>query len=44
MFDQLSNDLIPEKCKSYLEKGHKNETIYRTKDSKSETKLEFLLK
>ena len=44
MLDQLSTDLIPEECKSYLEKGHKNETIYRTKDSESETKLEFLLK
>ena len=44
MLDQLSTDLISEECKSYLEKGHKNETIYRTKDSESETKLEFLLK
>lgn len=44
MLDQLSNDLIPEECKSYLEKGHKNETIYRTKDKDTETKLEFLLK
>ena len=44
MLSQLSTDFIPEECKSYLEKGHKNETIYRTKDSDSETKLEFLLK
>lgn len=44
MLAQLSTELIPEECKSYLEKGHKNETIYRTKDSESETKLEFLLK
>jgi hypothetical protein len=44
MLDQLSTDLISEECKSYLEKGHKNKTIYRTKDSENETKLEFLLK
>jgi len=40
----ISKDLIPDKVKSYLQKGHKEETIYKTKDSDSETKLQFLLK
>jgi len=44
ILEQLCSELIPEECKSYLEKGHKNETIYRTKDNETETKLEFLLK
>ncbi len=38
------NELIPEECRCYLEKGNKNDTIYRTKDSESDNKLEFLLK
>ena len=29
---------------SYLDKGHKNETIYKTRDKDSESKLDFLLK
>ncbi len=44
MLNQLSTKPIPEECKTYLEKGHKNETVYKTKDKESETKLEFLLK
>jgi len=38
------NHLLPEECKVYLEEGHKNETIYQTKNSETETKLEHLLK
>ena len=44
MLSKSYNDLIPEECKCYLEKGNKNDTIYRTKDNESETKLQFLLK
>jgi len=44
MLSKSYNDLIPEECKCYLEKGNKNDTIYRTKDSESVTKLQFLLK
>ena len=39
-----SKKSIPEKCKCYLQEGHKKDTIYRTKDSELETKLEHLLK
>lgn len=35
-------DLIPESCKDYLEKGSKNDTIYRTRDSEAVSKLQFL--
>ena len=41
---EISIDLIPDELKSYLEEGHKDETVYETKDSETETKLEFLLK
>jgi len=44
MLNDKFPELIPEECESYLEKDHKNETIYRTKDSEAETKIEFLLK
>ena len=44
MLNNKFSDLIPEECKSYLAEGHKNETIYRTKDSEAESKIEFLLK
>jgi hypothetical protein len=40
----LDKAAIPESCLSYLEKGHKNETIYKTSDKDSESKLDFLLK
>lgn len=36
--------MIPAEFKCYLEKGHKNETIYRTRNIEVETKLECLLK
>jgi hypothetical protein len=41
---QFSDELIPTECNGYLKEGHKNETIYQTKDDETETKLEFLLK
>lgn len=44
LLNKLAGDAIPEECKAYLESGHKNETIYRTRDTESESKLEFLLK
>lgn len=44
LLNKLAANLIPEECKAYLEKGHKNETIYKTHDKESEGKLEFLLK
>lgn len=34
---------MPEDLKCYLEEGHKNETIYRTRDKDATTKLEWLL-
>ena len=40
----IDKDSIPKSCLSYLEKGHKNETIYKTRDKDSESKLGFLLK
>ncbi len=42
--NEIDKVLIPEECLVYLEKGHKNETIYKTRDKNSESKLEFLLK
>jgi len=42
--NQLDKAVIPENCLSYLDKGHKNETIYKTRDKDSESKLDFLLK
>lgn len=42
--NQINRNLIPEECLVYLEEGHKNETIYKTRDKNSESKLEFLLK
>ena len=36
--------LIPQECLSYLEKGHKNDTIYRTQDSETDSRLSLLLK
>ncbi|HMA60394.1 MAG TPA: hypothetical protein VKN64_08890, partial [Halanaerobiales bacterium] len=29
---QLDKEAIPESCLSYLEKGHKKETVYKTRD------------
>lgn len=42
--NKVAPDAIPENCRAYLEKGHKNETIYRTKDTEAESKLETLFK
>lgn len=36
--------LIPESCQGYLEKGHKNETIYRARDEEADSKLTILFK
>lgn len=44
LLNELSPDLIPTECKAYLEKGNKNETIYKTRNKDTENKLEFLLK
>ncbi|NLA85653.1 MAG: transposase, partial [Clostridiales bacterium] len=44
LLNKVSADSIPEECRAYLEKGHKNDTIYRTRDQEAESKLEFLLK
>ncbi len=41
---QLDKKAIPESCLGYLKKGHKKETIYKTRDKDVESKLEFLLK
>lgn len=42
--DKIDTNLVPEECRVYLEKGHKNETLYRTRNIEAESKLEFLLK
>lgn len=39
---KLAPESIPENCRGYLEKGHKNETIYRTRDLEAESKLAIL--
>lgn len=44
MLNDNFKELIPEKCRSYLEEGHKNDTVYRTRNNEAETKIEFLLK
>jgi hypothetical protein len=43
-FNKLAPEAIPENCKVYLEKGHKNETIYRARDQETDSKLETLFK
>ena len=42
--EKIDKNLIPEECLCYLEKGHKNETIYKSKSSEIESKLEKLLR
>ena len=42
--NQYNKFLIPEECLIYLEKGNKNETIYRTQDLKATSKLLTLLR
>jgi hypothetical protein len=41
---KLAPAAIPESCKGYLEKKHKNEVIYRTRDEETDSKLDTLLK
>jgi len=41
---KLASEVIPESCRGYLEKKHKNEIIYRTRDQETDSKLEALLK
>ncbi|WP_139903602.1 hypothetical protein [Clostridium thermarum] len=41
---EVNESLIPQDCLVYLEKGHKNDTIYRTQDSQADSKLSMLLK
>jgi len=41
---KIDKSLIAEECRCYLEEGHKNETVYRMKNTESESKLEYLLK
>jgi hypothetical protein len=41
---KLAPEAIPESCKGYLEKKHKNEVIYRTRDEEADSKLDTLLK
>lgn len=41
---KINEDVVPENCKAYLEKEHKNQTLYQTRDNESESKLEILLK
>jgi len=44
MLNKLDKELIPESCLAYLEPGHEKETIYKTRDSEAESKIETLLK
>ena len=43
VLNKMDPKLVPEELKCYLEEGHKNETIYRTRDKDTATKLEWLL-
>ena len=43
VLNKINPQLVPEELKCYLEQGHKNETIYRTRHKDAETKLEWLL-
>lgn len=43
MLKELAPNAIPASCQAYLESGHKNETIYATRDNETESKLELLL-
>ena len=42
--NEYNKSFIPQECLVYLEKGNKNETIYRTQDLKATSKLLTLLK
>ena len=41
---KLAPKAIPESCQGYLEKKHKNEVIYQTRDEEADSKLVVLLK
>lgn len=41
--NKINPNLVPEELVCYLKEGHKNETIYRTRDKDATTKLEWLL-
>lgn len=41
--NKLNQDLIPDVLKCYLEDGHKNQTIYKTRDKDAVSKLEWLI-
>ena len=43
LLNDKSPENIPDKCRGYLEKGHKQDTIYKTRNKETESKLEFLL-
>jgi hypothetical protein len=43
MLNSISTELIPKECAAYLENGHKNDTIYRTRDILVESKTVMLL-
>jgi hypothetical protein len=43
MLNQSFRELIPEELKVYLEKSHRNEVIYRTKNDETKSKLKNLL-
>ena len=42
--NEYNKSLIPQECMAYLEKGNKNETIYRTQDLEATSKFLTLLK
>jgi hypothetical protein len=42
--NEYDKSLIPEECLTYLDRGNKNETIYRTQDLKATSKLLTLLR
>ena len=41
--NKINPVIISHKLKQYLEKGHKNDTIYRTKDLQADSKLSILI-
>ena len=43
LLNKVNPTIIPEELKCYLEDGHKNETIYRTRDKDTVSKLEWLI-
>lgn len=41
--NKLNPTFVPQELQCYLKEGHRNETIYRTRDKEATTKLEWLL-